>query len=486
MHGAARILLGTAPMGAGFLIGSRWVATCAHVVNLALRRDTRAPERPDLNLEITLDFPNHPRLPSEPEGHPHRTAHVAVWHPPPRLDGHPGPMDDIAVLVLTEPMPASAISHFAGDDWPDLGSPLHAFGTPSGTPEGLWAGASLSRPRGTLRQVDLSPDSPALQRGFSGGPVCASKGGRVLGMLAQLDEGERAAWVIPVESLRAARSELQLTEVHVTVRDGHLYAEGTGPGDGTDYDELLRDASRPGALLGALFAEDPPRPLEPDPSSPDADAPPRLRIRAADPAALDLPWHTLSDANGRRLGEQGWIIEVTGTEPKPARTLEIDNPLILAPASNELLGGVNLHVERVAASMAPLLSHDHAKVSWIVDPLGLNAALARKQPPDLIYCFAKLTEDRRLLLGHSKTSAIPMPLDDLLERLTMIPRAAGRPIPPIWLHLVPSAPDRLDHKQILRWLARCPIGVASGYVRFFITLSTNCFLNKYLVCEWCI
>jgi hypothetical protein len=456
MQGAARILLGTAPKGAGFLIGTRWVATCAHVVNTVLGRDRRAQEPPAPGAEVKLDFPNHPRLDGEPEDHPRRTAQVAVWHPPPRLDTTRGPMDDIAVLVLTEPMPAAAIPPFAHNDWPELRSPLYVFGTPSGTQEGLWAGASLSLPRGTLRQVDLNPGGPVLQLGFSGGPVCAVKDGSVLGMLAQINEGERAAWAIPVEALRNARAELQLTEVRIAVRDGRLYVAPTGPDQGTDYAELLAaaEAARPGALLGALFGDHPP---EPDPSLPGADTPPRLRIRTADPAAADLPWHLLPDANGRSLGEQGWIIEVTGTEPRPALTLEIDNPLILAPASNELLPGVNLHVERVAASMAPLLSHDHAKVSWVVDPLGLDDALSRKQPPDLIYCFARLTKGHELLLGRSKTSAALLPLDDLLERLTAPP--VGGAVPPIWLHLVPGDPDELNRKPILQRLARCPLGV---------------------------
>ena len=42
-------------VGGGFLVSGRHIVTCAHVVNLAVRRSKSDTDKPD--GEITLDFP---------------------------------------------------------------------------------------------------------------------------------------------------------------------------------------------------------------------------------------------------------------------------------------------------------------------------------------------------------------------------------------------------------------------------------------------
>lgn len=60
--------------GVGVLVDLREVLTCAHVVNVALRRDRRAQEAPA--DEVTVEF-------AVGDGEPVR-ARVQRWLPPPR------------------------------------------------------------------------------------------------------------------------------------------------------------------------------------------------------------------------------------------------------------------------------------------------------------------------------------------------------------------------------------------------------------------
>ncbi|MFF9116632.1 hypothetical protein ACF09Y_13695 [Streptomyces massasporeus] len=44
------------PVGVGFVVGSRHIVTCAHVVNAALGVDKRRQERPSHDARIQIEF----------------------------------------------------------------------------------------------------------------------------------------------------------------------------------------------------------------------------------------------------------------------------------------------------------------------------------------------------------------------------------------------------------------------------------------------
>ncbi len=449
MRGLARILLNDVPQGAGFLFSPTRLYTCAHVVNLALDRDKHCLDRPDPDATVVLDFPNDLSEMGGTSTRPRRIGRIVAWHPPTLKDQVPGKADEIAVLALDQPMPdASVPALYPADLSLDDRTEINGWGTPRHSPDGLWARATLSGFQGPLRQVNLEDTGPELQLGFSGGPLCAQPDDHVIGMMIAVNESRRAAWLLPIEALRAVWDELQVLTVHVRVDSGQLYAQPHGPTQGTALAWLSEKAEQENgsALLNALFAPNAwgsAGPLagisRPGAVQQAADAavdwaPPRLRIRCADVDSADLPWHIVADAdaNGTRLGETGWIIEVTGPTPSEAITVEIDTPLILAPGSSELADAVHSHVGEVAAALAPLLTHHQAKVSWAVNALDLDDALGRKHPPDLVYCYARLAANDELVLGRDDSSREGLALTDLFDRLR------GTPSSPqlLWLHLV--------------------------------------------------
>lgn len=455
MRGLARILRDGASQGAGFLISPTRLNTCAHVVNLALGRVIRCPDQPDPDNTVVLDFPvvlDFQNDVSDEDGThppPRRIGRVVAWHPPTPEGQDPGPTDDIAVLELDRPMPnASVPALYPVDRGPDDGIEIKGWGTPPSVRKGLWADATLSDFQGPLRQVNLKYEGPRLQGGFSGGPLCAKPNDEIIGMMIAVNDSEDVAWLLPLAALRRVWDKLQVLTVHVRVERGQLYAQPHGSAEGTALARLSEKTEQdPGsALLDALFAPNargPAGPLAglsaagPDPQGGNAAvtwAPPRLRIRCADVDSADLPWHIVADANanGTRLGETGWIIEVTGPTPSATVTVEIDTPLILAPGSAALAPGVLHHVTLIAAALTELLGHKGANASWAVNKLDLKDALRRKPPPDLVYCYAHLTARDQLLLGRDRSAREYLPLDELLALLHTSPSSPRL----LWLHLV--------------------------------------------------
>jgi hypothetical protein len=91
------------PAGVGFVVGDRYILTCAHVVNTALGRLQRDQEAPGAEVRVQVDFP----LLGDPEGAPLRSCRVAVWAPPPASGVAGG---DVAGLVLVgEDLPAGRV-----------------------------------------------------------------------------------------------------------------------------------------------------------------------------------------------------------------------------------------------------------------------------------------------------------------------------------------------------------------------------------------
>ncbi|MFE9320041.1 trypsin-like peptidase domain-containing protein [Nocardia sp. NPDC052278] len=173
-------------VGAGFLVGPKIVATCAHVVAYATGTDPNDVQPPD--SVVAVDFP---LLPS---AGPQR-ARVRRWSPIAE-DGR----GDIAILELDDAVGDSvAPPPFwrAHDPW---GREFRIFGFPAELPDGVWASGEFRERQGTgwlqLQRVGGQP----ITRGFSGAPVWDSGTDAVVGMAAVADPRgyTGTAFMIPI------------------------------------------------------------------------------------------------------------------------------------------------------------------------------------------------------------------------------------------------------------------------------------------------
>jgi WD40 repeat protein len=170
------------PVGIGFVVGNRYIVTCAHVVNAALSREQRAQEKPEQNIRVQVDFP----LLGGEEA-PSKSCRVVEWKPPPVLGVRGG---DVAGLELNDgDLPAGAGPARLIES-PD---PVEAFMfghplDPVSRPDGKWVSCRLRGP-GADRTIQLDADPESAfrpQPGYSGSPVVVSDGAgdAVVGMLA--------------------------------------------------------------------------------------------------------------------------------------------------------------------------------------------------------------------------------------------------------------------------------------------------------------
>ena len=190
--------------GVGMLIGGHEIVTCAHVVNVALGRDRLAQDRPA--GPVRADFP---LLPGG-GGAAKASAEVAAWLPPPRGDAVG---DDLAVLVLTGPLPPGAEPASLASDSPPPGRSVRVFGFPEvpPRPEGAWVQAEVQGTvTGGLLQLG-SGTALRVQPGYSGSPVWDESAGRVVGLIAQAPPGrtsDRDSYAIPADRLLRAWPEI--------------------------------------------------------------------------------------------------------------------------------------------------------------------------------------------------------------------------------------------------------------------------------------
>ncbi len=210
-------------VGAGFLIQSRYVLTCAHVVNQALGKDLQASEKPE-EASIGLDFPII-RMASFTSIQ-QIESRVVVWYPVEENQD----FQDIAVLEILASLPQKAKPILLKEH----GSSVNL--TVKGFPPGYNRAAIATRIivvgpiGGGLIQLHSEAESEvSVQSGFSGAPVWDSDQQASVGMLALSDPGKQLAQMISANCLQCVflplilyeskRSETQfLTEVSQAYR----------------------------------------------------------------------------------------------------------------------------------------------------------------------------------------------------------------------------------------------------------------------------
>ncbi|MEU1663473.1 serine protease [Streptomyces sparsogenes] len=181
-------------LGAGILLGSETVLTCAHVI----------PEdgRPVPATEVLVDLVGVPD--AEPVG-----ARVAVgcWVPP-RADD----CGDVALLTLSRPQPAEHAAPLFRLP-PVAGRPVRMCGFPYGNDHGMWSSARIAGTAGPRAEwVQLDPESRGhvVRHGFSGAGVEDTETRHVIGMVvSRYDDSDSVpsaerrhfSYMIPVETI---------------------------------------------------------------------------------------------------------------------------------------------------------------------------------------------------------------------------------------------------------------------------------------------
>jgi S1-C subfamily serine protease len=174
-------------IGAGFLVGERYVLTCVHVVPGDIQEASVD--------EVRLDFPL-----VEPECK--LTAHVVHWDTE----------SDVAGLELTGAPPADAqpVRLVTADDlW---GHTFRAIGFPAGYDDGVWTSGVLRGRIGSgwVQIEDVKEPGYWVQPGFSGTPIWDEQLDGVVGMAvaADTDRATKAAFMIPAQALIEAWPKL--------------------------------------------------------------------------------------------------------------------------------------------------------------------------------------------------------------------------------------------------------------------------------------
>lgn len=185
------------PVGAGLLIASRTILTCAHVVNAALGRDIDDADPPVADAVVSLDFP---ALQEPGEDEPRRlqaSVEALAWRAP-VPDGVPfKPGADLALLHLadgttlpTAAGPATLIPH------EQFGAETVAFGFPASHPNGRSASGRLRATiAGGLIEVRAErDDDDTIVAGFSGTPLWVEIDGawRAIGQVVRMTGSLRA------------------------------------------------------------------------------------------------------------------------------------------------------------------------------------------------------------------------------------------------------------------------------------------------------
>ncbi len=181
--------------GTGFLIDSRHVMTCAHVINAALGREMMSPQRPDGALR--LDLPLAATKGAE--------AEIVEWHAPVAYQERDARKpSDMAVLRLKAATAAPAARLAQGR--PKWGREFRTFGFPveHGQPAN---GKTIEEDTGGWIHFQQAKDyGHLIKPGFSGAPAFGADDNSVLGMIVAVEAGDgvRIAYGEPLRRLQMA------------------------------------------------------------------------------------------------------------------------------------------------------------------------------------------------------------------------------------------------------------------------------------------
>jgi hypothetical protein len=179
-------------IGAGFLVSSKYILTCAHVVADALglpRSTTEMPEE-----KISLDFP----LVSVGERF---KAKVVFWCPLSPDEQ----IEDIAGLELDNSLSIlPSISLVPSDNWHEHS--FRVYGFPVGQPNGVWATGILRgrTAKDWVQLEDVKKPGYQLEPGFSGAPIWDNnlQGVAGIAVAAEMNRTEaRVGFMIPANVL---------------------------------------------------------------------------------------------------------------------------------------------------------------------------------------------------------------------------------------------------------------------------------------------
>ncbi|WP_046506457.1 S1 family peptidase [Streptomyces odonnellii] len=171
-------------LGAGVLLGSDTVLTCAHVVPAGT------------SVLVDLVGVTH-------SGPVTARAIDECWVPE-RGDHLSGPSGDLALLRLDRPQPEkwSAVLHRLSPSWHRV---VHTYGFPDGLHQGTWLRGRLAGLSGRDGRVQMYPvhQGEVVRPGFSGAGVTDEQTGHVIGIVVGYYVGAnfRHSYVIPTETV---------------------------------------------------------------------------------------------------------------------------------------------------------------------------------------------------------------------------------------------------------------------------------------------
>lgn len=178
-------------IGAGFLIGEKEIATCAHVVRCALGLHFTPEDAPEEDIVLSFSSSVQDSGLQEDGQYLLATAYADGWDK----------QKDIAILQLHSELPKEARPARLSADKTLEGHSFRVYGFPGETTKGVWAYGIIKDQREN-GQVQLeSATGYAVQGGFSGGPVFDDELKKVVGMIVTSDESVRVASMIPVDML---------------------------------------------------------------------------------------------------------------------------------------------------------------------------------------------------------------------------------------------------------------------------------------------
>ena len=242
--GADRVIAGT-----GFLVGTRQILTCAHVVLMALRLPPNQLDCP--SQPVLVDFPGI-------DAGDFVAASVKQWRPS-RTDG-----GDIAELELESEPPPNATPVRLLDLSDVEYHAFRAYGFPPGFDNGTTAtGRMVGRQLVTswVQLEDIKTTRRWIQQGYSGAPVWDEQLNGVVGMIVAVDQQAetKTAFMIPTDVLtqerrsitsHASRAEngkrplgLEDEQRPISEKESRTLRVLAGPGTGKTY-SLVRRVAR--------------------------------------------------------------------------------------------------------------------------------------------------------------------------------------------------------------------------------------------------